>query len=69
MARLMVCGSTPRDQTHKPQAAKAEQVNLTTMPLGQPLKEIFTAHILLCTYYIIPLNPVFSVNWYLDLEF
>ena len=35
MAWWMVCRSTPGIQTHEPPAAKAEQVNLTTTPLGR----------------------------------
>ena len=34
----MVCRSAPRIQSHEPWAAKVEHMNLTTMPLGQPLK-------------------------------
>ena len=37
MVWWVLCGSVPRIQTRKPQAAKAQHTNLTTMPPGGPL--------------------------------
>ena len=33
--------SVPRIQTHEPQATEMEHANLTTTPLGHPLKIVF----------------------------
>ena len=41
MAWWTVCRSVPGIWTHEPQAAKAECMNLTTMPLNPPLNEHF----------------------------